>query len=327
MVKDILIIGCGSAGLYAWKMAAELKLTGDIVESKDTYGGQVSTYYPEKYIYNFPAIPKIQAQEAMDQMYEAIKKEDNEIMAIYNTYVLEINIIKPEEIGHENWFEVKFSNKKKRKYKRVLFTDGMGLSKPIPLVKKDYDNIFYSITNMSAFKDHNVLIFGGGDSSLDWANELSNNIAKSVTIIHRREEFRAKPASIEEAQKNNVIFLTPYNFVKILEHNKDIAKKIKISNINTNEELDLEFDSIIVQFGQTIEKQKFENLKLNINNLNRFEVDYTMQTNVVGIYAAGDCCIYPTKVRNLVSGVYESMQAVIHIEKTLKNRKVVNNGW
>ncbi|AGR41862.1 NAD(P)/FAD-dependent oxidoreductase [Spiroplasma diminutum] len=326
MIKDILIIGCGSAGLYAWKMAADLKLTGDVVEAKDTYGGQVSTYYPEKYIYNFPAIPKIQAQEAMDKMFEAIKKEDENIKITYNIYVLEIKAIEPEDEKHINWFEVKFSNREVKKYKRILFTDGIGVFKPMQLVEKLYDNIFYSVTNIQGFKDHNVLIFGGGDSSLDWANELTG-IAKSVSIIHRRDEFRAKPASIEQARNNNINFLTPYNFVSISQEDEYIAKKLKIVGIESKEELELEFDSIIVQFGQTIEKEKFENLDLKINKLNRFEVDYKMETSVQGIYAAGDCCVYETKVRNLVSCAYEAMQAVINIEKIIKDRKVVNNGW
>ncbi|AUB31220.1 NAD(P)/FAD-dependent oxidoreductase [Spiroplasma floricola] len=326
MVKDILIIGCGSAGMYAWKMAADLKLTGDVVEAKDTYGGQVTTYYPEKYIYNFPAIPKIQGQEAMDAMFKSIKKENDDINLTYNTYVLEIKTIKPEEEKHINWFEVKFSNKEVKQYKRILFTDGMGVFKPIQLVDKLYDNIFYSITNMQEFKNQNVTIFGGGDSSLDWANELTS-IAKSVTIVHRRNEFRAKPASIEEAKKNHVRFLTPYNFKEISEDDNDIVKKIKIIEIDSNQEVELEVDSIIVQFGSTIEKEKFENLDLKINKLNRFEVDQTMQTSVQGIYASGDCCIYETKIRNLISGVYESMQAVVNIEKIIKDRKAVNNGW
>ncbi|WP_339021198.1 NAD(P)/FAD-dependent oxidoreductase [Spiroplasma endosymbiont of Atherix ibis] len=326
MVKDILIIGCGSSGMYAWKMAADLRLTGDIVEAKDTYGGQVTTYYPEKYIYNFPAISKIQGQKAMDEMFKSIKKENNDIKLTYNTYVLEIKAIKPEDEKHINWFEVKFSNKEIKHYKRILFTDGMGIFKQIQLVDKLYDNIFYSITNMQSFKNQNVIIFGGGDSSLDWANELTN-IVKSVTIVHRRNEFRAKPASIEEAKKNQVKFLTPYNFKEISEDDNDIAKKIKITEIDSNQEVELEFDSIIVQFGSTIEKEKFTNLDLKINKLNRFEVDQTMQTSVKGIYAAGDCCIYETKIRNLISGIYESMQAVVNIEKIIKDRKAVNNGW
>ncbi|AUM62407.1 NAD(P)/FAD-dependent oxidoreductase [Spiroplasma monobiae] len=326
MVKDILIIGCGAAGLYAWKMAADLKLNGDVVESRETYGGQVTTYYPEKYIYNFPAISKIQGQEAMDMMYESIKKETDDILVSYNTYVTGIKIIKPENENDINWFEVKFSNKKIQQYKRILFTDGMGIFKPIQLVDKLYENIFYSVTNIKAFKDQNVLIFGGGDSSLDWANEL-NGIAKSVSIIHRREEFRAKPASIEEAKNNNANFLTCYNFVEITQEDGELAKKLKIVGVESNEELELEFDSVIVQFGSTIEKEKFENLDLKINKLNRFEVDSKMETSVKGIFAAGDCCVYDTKIRNLVSSVYESMQAVVNIEKIIKDRKVVNNGW
>ncbi|WP_338985350.1 NAD(P)/FAD-dependent oxidoreductase [Spiroplasma endosymbiont of Diplazon laetatorius] len=326
MVKDILIIGCGAAGMYAWKMAADLKLTGDVVEARETYGGQVSTYYPEKFIYNFPAIPKIQGQEAMDKMFDLIKKDDENISLIYNTYVLEIKRIEPEDEKHINWFEVKFSNKEVVKYRRILFSDGIGLFKPIQLVDKLYDNIFYSVTNMKSFKDQDVLIFGGGDSSLDWANEL-NGIAKSVSIIHRREEFRAKPASIEQAKNNNVRFLTPYNFVEISQEDGDVAKKLKIVGIETNEEMELDFDSVIVQFGSTIEKEKFENLDLKINKLNRFEVDHTMETSVKGIYASGDCCFYETKIRNLVSSVYESMQAIVNIEKIIKDRKVVNNGW
>ncbi|WP_146638162.1 NAD(P)/FAD-dependent oxidoreductase [Spiroplasma clarkii] len=96
MTKDLLIIGCGPAGLYAWKMAADLGLTGIIVEGQPSYGGQVSNNYPEKIIKNLPAIPEIKASDAMDNMYAAIN-QNADIAVKYNTTIKSIDIITPKE--------------------------------------------------------------------------------------------------------------------------------------------------------------------------------------------------------------------------------------
>ncbi|AGR40871.1 NAD(P)/FAD-dependent oxidoreductase [Spiroplasma taiwanense] len=325
MVKDILIVGCGPTGLYAWKMAADLKLSGTVVEAKSTYGGQITSSYPEKYIHNFPAIDKILGNQAVQKMYECIKK-DNNINFFLNTIVTSINIIKPDCDEFENWFEVCFSNNTKQKFKRILFTDGFGIYKPIELTEKKYNNIIYTVKDIKSFKNQSILIFGGGDSALDWANELSSN-KNLITIIHRRDEFRAKPLSLEQAKSKGVNFLTPYKFSEITGEKLNNAEKLKVIQVETNEEKEICFDKVIVQFGYTIEKEKFENLNLEINKLKKIIVKSNMESSVEGIYAAGDCCHYDTKVRNLLAGFYEAMIAVVNIEKKVNKRKILNSGW
>ncbi|AHI52542.1 NAD(P)/FAD-dependent oxidoreductase [Spiroplasma culicicola] len=329
MIKDVLIIGCGPTGLYAWKMAADLNLTGTVVEANQSYGGQVVSNYPEKFIYNFPAIPKILGKEGMDQMYETIKKDEDMIETKFNTRITKIVAIQPDEDVElfENWFRVSFSDETEHLYKRIVFTDGIGIYTPIRLCDKNYQNVCYSVKDTNQYKDKDVVIFGGGDSAIDWANDLAP-IAKSITIVHRRDEFRAKPGNITFAEKNGVKFLTPYLFDSITEEDGEIAKKLKLVHPeDESKSVEIEFDHIIVQFGQTIKKELLGLLEFDTNKLNKIIVNYHMESSVKGIYAAGDCCWYETKIRNLISGFYEAMHAIINIEKAVHARKILNNGW
>ncbi len=328
MVKDILIIGCGPTGLYAWKMAVDLGLTGTIIEAKSTYGGQVMSMYPEKYIYNFPAIPKIIGKDAMHSMFDAVNKDISKIDLLFNKSVKQIRAIQPlEEVQlYENWFEVEFDDKSKEVYKRILISDGIGTFKPIPLCEKEYENIFYNVNDLRLLKDKKIIVFGGGDSAVDWANELVE-IASSITIIHRRDEFRAKPGNLEKAISSGVKILKSYEFVNITKEENNKALSIEVKRVDDQNSLHLDFDYIIVQFGQSIQKDIHKNLEIEINRVNKFLVNYNMETSVKGIYAAGDCCWYETKIRNLLSGFYEAMHSVFNIEKTVHQRKILNNGW
>lgn len=328
MIKDVLIIGCGPTGLYAWKLAADLNLSGVIIDIQSSYGGQVSNYYPDKMIKNFPAIPEIKASDAMDQMYNAINKQAD-IELKLNTKVKSIQLIEPqkdEKILHKNWFNVKFSDETSQQFKRILFADGVGIYTPIRLTEEDYNNVFYTVTDVNTFKDKDIIIFGGGDSAIDWANEIKK-IAKTVKVIHRREEFRAQPGNINAAKDAGVEFYTPYTFTKIINNENNSINKIEIKNAENNQKKVINCDYIVVQFGQQIIKNKFKNINLNIDHLNRIVVNYEFKSNVEGIYAAGDCCYYPTKTRSVISGIFEAMQAIINIEKIINNRKIANTGW
>gem|GEM_PF-6688111 len=118
---------------------------------------------------NFPAIAEIKASDAMDQMYNAINKQVN-IELKLNTKVKSIQLIEPskdEKVLHKNWFNVKFSDKTSQQFKRILFADGVGIYTPIRLTEEDYNNVFYTVTDVNTFNNKNIVIFGGGDSAID----------------------------------------------------------------------------------------------------------------------------------------------------------------
>lgn len=326
MIKDILIIGCGPAGLYAWKMGADLGLSGIVVEGLATYGGQVTNNYPEKIIYNLPAILQVKGLDMVENMYQAINKTAD-FEAKFSTFITSIEPIAPAEDTdiYQNWFEVRFSDKTTYTFKRIVFADGVGVYAPIRLVEDDYANVAYTVTDINKYQDKNVVIFGGGDSAIDWANHLLN-IAKTIKVVHRRDEFRAQPANVSLAANNGVELLTPYSFAKIVTETGDQIKQIELTHEDESQ-LILDCDEIIVQFGQKINKNYFENLNLAMNKVNRIEVNASFESSFSGIYAVGDCCTYPTKIRNILSSVFEAMHAVIDIEKIVHKRKVLNVGW
>ncbi|AKX34546.1 thioredoxin reductase [Spiroplasma litorale] len=325
MIKDLLIIGCGPAGLYAWKMAQNFNLTGDVVESKATYGGQVTNLYPSKEIFNLPAIKSITGKEAMDEMYNSLNHEYKAIECHFNTSVLDIKITFNKELEN-NTFEVLFSNNLKYVYKTILFTDGMGLLLPIKLIDKDFDNVLYKYTNNNIFKGKNVVIFGGGDSAIDCSNELAP-ISNSVKLVHRRDEFRGMKSGLSNAVKSNVDVMTPYVFDKIINEKNNKIEKIALKNVLDSSTINVDLDYAVVHYGFKNQNLNFKNLEVLKNDLGKMVVDNKMQTSIKGIFASGDCCDYEGKIKNLVSCVYESLVAIVNIDKIINNKNLLNKGW
>ncbi|ASP28653.1 thioredoxin reductase [Spiroplasma corruscae] len=325
MIKDLLIVGCGPGGLYAWKIAQKYELSGDIVEAKDSYGGQVSNLYPSKEIHNLPAILSITGKEAMDAMFESIDKTKNNIKSHFKTNVKNIKIVNNKELGID-LFEVTLSNDKTFFYKTILFTEGLGSYLPIKLFEKDYKNVFYKIDDINYYKDKNVLVFGGGDSAIDAANQLIGT-AKSIKIIHRRNEFRGLKANLRDSINKGVEIITPYTYENIIEEDDNSIKKIILKNVEDDRKLEVELDFAIIFYGSSNQSFDFKNIKINKDDKNKIIVDSKMQSSIKNIFAAGDCCVHESKIKNLVATVYEALTAIINIDKVINAKDEVHRGW
>ncbi|AKU80204.1 NAD(P)/FAD-dependent oxidoreductase [Spiroplasma turonicum] len=324
MVKDLLIVGCGPTGLYAWKIANNFNLTGDIIDINNTYGGQVTLMYPDKDIYNLPAIKSIKGKDAVKEMYDSIDHTIESFNEHFNTFIKDIIVLND---NNQNMFKVTFSNDQTFTYKTILFTDGMGTYTPITLLEKNYKNIYYKIENLNDFKNINVVVFGGGDSAIDNANILSE-VANSVKLIHRRDEFRTLQGDIKNTINKNIEILTPFIFDEVINENNNNITKFKVKNVNDEKiNKEIEVDKLVVYFGSKIKHLAYDGLELIKGNLDRIIVNQKMEASLQGIYAAGDCCDYDGKIRNLVSCVYEALTAIVNIDKKLKNKKLLNKGW
>ncbi|AOG60118.1 thioredoxin reductase [Spiroplasma helicoides] len=329
MIKDVLIIGAGPAGLYAWKTAADLGLTATIIESNKKYGGQVTNLYPQKPVRNFPGYNEIKAEDAIHKLYDSILKDESKVNTKFNTTITNIKIIEPIENKElfKNWFEVEFSDKTKQIFKTVLCTIGVGQYKKRRLFENDekYTNIIYEFKDSNLFKNKKVVIFGGGDSALDWANFIAP-IARKVSLVHRRTEFRAKSSSIELAKKQNIELIYPYVFNSYVAEDNYVSS-LELKNVENEEHIKLDTDFIIVEFGVQFYGEAFNILEIKKNDNSRICVDYRMSSSIEGFYAAGDACAYEGKSRNILSAFFEAMQAIINIEKVINDRKILNNGW
>ena len=305
MIKtDALIIGAGPTGLFT---AHQLKIIGldcEIVDNLDKAGGQCIELYPDKPIYDIPAIPECTGEELTKNLLDQLKPFN------INFHLGErVDELKKNE---SNW-EVKTNKGKTFLTPNVIIAGGVGSFEPRRFSPKECEqfedkSIFYSIKNKKIFEGKTVSIFGGGDSALDWAVELSKN--SKVNLIHRRDEFRGARATLDkvhELQKSGKIELFTKYQLKTVKGNGSL-ESIDIEHEN-KEIKNLKSDYVLGFFGLIMQLGPIANWGLNLNK-KTVEVDTEkFETNQKGIYAIGDICNYPGKLKLILSGFHEGALA------------------
>jgi len=305
MIKtDALIIGAGPTGLFT---AHQLKLIGlscEVVDNLDKIGGQCIELYPDKPIYDIPAVPECTGEELTNNLINQLKPFD--IKFHLNERVEEV------KKNNEYW-EIKTSKGTEFSTPNIIIAGGVGSFEPRKFAPKEcekYENksIFYSVKDKTIFKNKIVSIFGGGDSALDWAIELSK-ISK-VNLIHRREEFRGAQSTVDEMNKlvksGKINLFTKYQLKNVSGLNGlqsiDIMHEEKeIKNIKT--------DYILGFFGLIMQLGPIANWGLNLNKKTINVDTEKFETNQKGIYAVGDICNYPGKLKLILSGFHEGALA------------------
>ena len=301
---DALIIGAGPTGLFT---AHQLKLIGldcEIVDNLDKIGGQCIELYPDKPIYDIPAIPECTGEELTNNLINQLKPFD--IKFHLNERVDEV---KKE---NNNWI-VKTNNGKIFLTPNVIIAGGVGSFEPRKFAPKECEkfenkSLFYSVKDKNIFKEKTVSIFGGGDSALDWAVELSKN--SRVNLIHRREEFRGAQSTVNKVQElaksEKINLLTKSQLSKANGTNQLESIDIKHDD---GEIKSLKTDYVLGFFGLIMQLGPIANWGLNINK-KTIEVDTEkFETNQKGIYAVGDICTYPGKLKLILSGFHEGALA------------------
>ena len=301
---DALIIGAGPTGLFT---AHQLKLIGldcEIVDNLDKIGGQCIELYPDKPIYDIPAIPECTGEELTKNLIDQLKPFK------INFHLGErVEELKKEK---ENWI-VKTSKDKVFESPNVIIAGGVGSFEPRKFSLKECEkfenkSIFYSVKDKEIFKEKIVSIFGGGDSALDWAIELSKH--SKVNLIHRRDEFRGAKLSFEKvkelAKLKKINLFTKYqiNGLKGSNNLESIDIKHDDGEIKT-----LQTDYVLGFFGLIMQLGPIIDWGLNLNK-KTIEVDTEkFETNQKGIYAVGDICNYPGKLKLILSGFHEGALA------------------
>jgi len=305
MIKtDALIIGAGPTGLFT---AHQLKLIGlscEIVDNLDKIGGQCIELYPDKPIYDIPAVPECTGEELTNNLINQIK-----------AFNIPIHLSeRVDEVKKENdiWL-VKTNAGKTFSTPNVIIAGGVGSFEPRKFAPKECEkfenqSILYSIKDKKIFEGKTVSIFGGGDSALDWAVELSKN--SKVNLIHRRDDFRGAQSTVDKvhelAKSSTINLYTKYQLASVNGDNNLESIDIKhddgeIKNVKTD--FALGFFGLIMQLGP------IANWGLNIDK-KTIEVDTEkFETNQKGIYAVGDICNYPGKLKLILSGFHEGALA------------------
>ncbi|WP_159886382.1 NAD(P)/FAD-dependent oxidoreductase [Paenibacillus puerhi] len=315
-IVDIIVIGGGPAGMFASFYGGMRQASVKLIESMPQLGGQLAALYPEKYIYDVAGFPKVTAQELVNNL-DAQMKHFSGI-----NVCLEEKVHKVEK-KDERLFEVT-TDKGVHQSRAVIITGGVGAFEPRRLelpeaAKYEKTNLHYFVSDLYKFKNQKVLISGGGDSAVDWALMLEP-IAEEVTLIHRRDKFRAHEHSVENLMKSKVKVLTPKEIVS-LHGGDDKISSVVLSDIKSGEQTIINVDAVIVNFGFVSSLGPIGQWGLEIEN-GSIVVDSRMETNIPGIFAAGDITTYPGKLKLIAVGFGEAPTAInnakVYIDPTAK---------
>jgi len=301
---DALIIGAGPTGLFT---AHQLKLIGldcEIVDNLDKIGGQCIELYPDKPIYDIPAVPECTGEELTNNLINQLKPFDIK-------FHLSERVDEVKKDG-DRWI-VKTNKGTLFTTPNVIIAGGVGSFEPRKFSvegqeKFEDKSILYSIKDKNIFKGKTVSIFGGGDSALDWAVELSNNC--NVNLIHRRDEFRGAQATVDKvhelAKSKKINLFTKFQLKKLNGSNE--IESIEIED-DDKKIVNLKTDYVLGFFGLIMQLGPIANWGLNIEK-KTVEVDTEkFETNQKGIYAVGDICNYPGKLKLILSGFHEGALA------------------
>ena len=307
---DVVIVGAGPVGLFAVHQLGIKGLKAEVVDNLDRAGGQCIELYPDKPIYDIPGISCCTGEELTKKLLEQIKPFKT------NFHFSE----RVEEVKEEGDFWIlKTSKGKDFKTKNIIIAGGVGSFEPRKLPLKEAEkyegrNIFYSISKKDQFKNKKVSIFGGGDSALDWALELSK--FSKVTLIHRRNEFRGAPHTLNEIKKleksGKLTIKTPFELVSI-----EGEKSIKCIGIKDDKEklIKIETDYVLSFFGLIMKLGPIAEWGLNMDKKTITVNTENFQTNKKGIFAIGDICTYPGKLKLILSGFHEAALASVECFK------------
>ncbi|MCL1949699.1 MAG: NAD(P)/FAD-dependent oxidoreductase [Turicibacter sp.] len=301
-IYDMTIIGGGPVGIYGAFYGGMQGLEINLVDSLPQLGGQLAALYPEKFIYDLPGHSKIRAGEMVEQLVEQMDNYGERINKSIDNSVQNIERLEDRTFRITTDKDVHIA-------RSILVTAGNGAFSPRKLDGDtgEFSNIHYFVPKMDEFQGKNVVIFGGGDSAVDWALMLEP-IAKSVTIVHRRNEFRAHASSVDKLKASTVNVVTPA-VVSVLTADNGKVSKVAIENVDTKEVTEYECDDIIALFGFVSSLGPIKTWGLELDKT-ALKVDSKYQTNLEGVYAAGDAASFDGKIKMITAGFGEAVVAI-----------------
>ena len=302
---DAVIIGAGPVGLFSVFELGILGLNAHIIDNLDKIGGQCIELYPDKPIYDIPGVPDCTGEDLIKNLLQQIKPFKPEFHLNQRVNELKKN--------NELW-KVITSDNKIFETPNIIIAGGVGSFEPRKVDIKNVEkfegkSFYYSVKDKSKFKDQIVAVFGGGDSALDWTLELSN-ITKKIYLIHRRDDFKGAPHTLNKIKgiaKSGKIEIKTFYQLKGINGDKNL-ENIEIQKNNEAIET-LKIDSVIAFFGLKMELGPIANWGLNLEEKSILVNTKNFQTNEKGIFAIGDICTYPGKLKLILSGFHEGALA------------------
>jgi thioredoxin reductase len=305
-ITDIAIIGAGPTGLFASFYAGLRGLSVQIIDSLEEVGGQLSAMYPEKYIYDVIGYPKVLAKDFVAACLEQALRSDP-------TIHLREQVATLEKLD-DGTFAL-HTSKGTRRSRSVIIAAGVGAFEPTRLGAQGVDDlegkgIHYFAKRIEDFRDKRVVIVGGGDSAVDWAITLEP-IAKSVNLIHR-SKFRAHEATVKELEESTVTLHYPgYEVTQVRAADHGRIGSLTFRHLEGHEG-ELELDELICAIGFKADPGPIKSWGFELQRNQVLVSGVTMETNIAGVFAAGDIAAYPAKFKLIATGAGEAVTAVNH---------------
>ena len=310
---DVIIIGAGPVGLFSIFQCGMVGLKAHIVDTLDFIGGQCTALYPEKPIYDIPAYPVISANELIDQL----RKQADAFDPVYHLGHTVISIDQNEK----KW--VVSTNKGVTiQAHGIIIAGGSGSFRPNRPPLQDIESfegksVFYAVNQRHQFSEKNIVIAGGGDSAVDWAISLAE-IAASVSMVHRRPNFRAAPESVSRMNAlvtaGKIKLITPYQLSALEGQNGQISQVV-VETLN-GEAKTLNADVLLAFFGLQMDLGPIADWGLTFEGKHIATISHTMETNLSSVFAVGDIATYPGKLKLILCGFAEAATAA----HTLRSR-------
>ena len=322
---DILIVGAGPVGLFTVFEAGLLGLNCTLIDNLDKPGGQCAELYPEKPIYDIPGVPFQTAQEHVDALLKQIEPFDYDLNLSQRVQTI--------SQGDDFWM-VETNEGNKFKTKNIFIAAGAGSFEPRRPPNIENPDLFlnkgvtYAVRNMDQYKDKEVFIFGGGDSALDWTDELSK-IASHVSLVHRRDQFRGAFKTEQEmrdlVKSGKVSLFTPHLINEIVGDKK--VTGVKLKNFETLEISEHNADELLFLFGLNKKLGPILDWEIDLQDKKISVNTTTFETSKKGIFAVGDINHYEGKLDLILCGFHETTLAVQEAFKRINPGERVPFGY
>lgn len=301
---DLTIIGGGPAGMYAAFYSGMRDMKTKLLEAQEELGGRM-LIYKEKMIWDVGGVPPILCNDLIGQMRQ--QAETFEPTVVLGQHVKHLErcedgtYILVTEAGERHWT------------KTIILAIGRGILK---LAKLELDgaeryevtNLHYTVEELEGFRDKKVLISGGGNSAVDWANELEP-IAEQVTVVHRRDEFGGHEKQVARMKNSSVAVLTPYEVTQLSSSDGQSIDQVHIEHKESGDQTSLQVDAVIVNHGLASDFSGIRDWGLNMDDWFLY-VNAKLHTNLPGIFGAGDFAVYDSKVNLIAGAITDAVLAV-----------------
>ncbi|RFU69616.1 NAD(P)/FAD-dependent oxidoreductase [Bacillus sp. V59.32b] len=305
---DVTVIGGGPIGLFTTFYSGMRNLKTKLIEAGSYLGGKITMFYPEKILRDIGGIPGIAGSAFVGQLIQQATTFEPTIV-----FGQRISDLKRMEDGT---FLLTSETGEIHHTRTIIITIGAGIFKPIKLEvsgAEQYEagQLHYSIDEICSFNDKRVLISGGGNSAVDWAHELLP-VAKRVTVVHRRDDFGGHERHVSE-MKTHADILTPFTIKDLIGKDGQI-EAVVLEHVETGEIKTIKADEVVVNHGIRGDYGGIANWGLTMNE-ERIVVNGAMETNIPGIFAAGDAVTYPNKLKLIAGGLAEGPIALNSAKK------------